>query len=75
MDLQNLGKTIATVGGALLALGLVLWAGGRLGLGSLPGDVRLTNENWGCYAPIASMILASIVLTIIVNVVLWLMKR
>lgn len=75
MDLQGLGKVIALMGGVLCGLGLLLWAGGRLGLGSLPGDVRLTAENWGCYAPVASMIVVSVVLTIIVNAVLWLLKR
>lgn len=70
MDLQGLGKVLALLGLVLLGLGLALWLGGRLGLGSLPGDIRITNEGWGCYVPIASMIILSVLLTIIVNVVL-----
>jgi hypothetical protein len=75
VDLQAIGKIVALMGLTLIGLGLMLWLGGRLGLGSLPGDLRITNESWGCYAPIASMIVLSIVLTIIVNVVLRLFDR
>jgi len=70
VDLQGMGKLLALMGAGLVVLGLMLWVGGRLGLGSLPGDVRISNENWGCYVPIASMLILSVLLTIIVNVVL-----
>jgi hypothetical protein len=51
MDLQGIGKMVVIAGLALAALGLVIWLGGRLGLGSLPGDMRFSNESWGCYVP------------------------
>jgi hypothetical protein len=75
MDLQGIGKMIVIAGLALAVLGLVIWLGGRLGLGSLPGDMRFSNESWGCYVPIASMIVLSILLTIVVNVLLRLFNR
>jgi hypothetical protein len=75
VDLQGIGKIVALMGLALIGAGLMLWLGGRLGLGSLPGDLRITNEDWGCYVPIASMIILSVLLTIIVNVVLRLFDR
>jgi len=75
MDLQGIGKMVVIAGLALAALGLVIWLGGRLGLGSLPGDMRFNNESWGCYVPIASMIVLSILLTIVVNVLLRLFNR
>jgi hypothetical protein len=75
VDLQGIGKIVVIAGLALAALGVVLWFGGRLGLGSLPGDLRFSNEGWGCYVPIASMIVLSVVLTIIVNVLLRLFDR
>jgi hypothetical protein len=35
----------------------------------LPGDIRIEGERTRVYFPLASMIIASIVLTIVVNVV------
>lgn len=75
MDLQGIGKLILVAGLALAVLGLVIWFGGRLGLGSLPGDLRFGDENRGCYVPIGSMIVLSLVLTLVVNVLLRLFNR
>lgn len=75
MDLQGIGKLLALMGVGLVVLGLLVWAGGRLGLGSLPGDLRISNESWGCYVPIASMLILSVLLTIVVNVLLRLFNR
>ncbi len=74
-DLQNIGKLIVVAGLVLAAFGVLLWFGGRLGLGSLPGDLRLGDERWGCYAPIGSTIVLSVLLTIIVNVIWRLFDR
>ena len=67
MDLQTLGKLVIAMGVALAVVGLALWLGGRLGLGSLPGDVRLQGEGWGCYVPIVSSIVVSLILTLLLN--------
>lgn len=75
MDLQQIGRVVAIAGLALAVLGLVIWLGGRLGLGSIPGDLRLGDETWGCYLPIGSMIVLSLVLTLVVNVLLRLFNR
>ncbi len=75
MDLQGIGKFVVVAGLALAVLGLVIWFGGRLGLGSLPGDLRFGDERWGCYVPIGTMIVLSLVLTIIMNVLLRMFNR
>lgn len=73
MDLQTLGKYLALLGLSLLVVGGLLALGGRLGLGSLPGDVRVQREGFGCYLPIATSILLSLLLTIVLNLLLrWL---
>jgi hypothetical protein len=41
-----------------------------LGLGSLPGDIRIQREGFGCFIPIASSIVISIVLTLLLNLFL-----
>lgn len=75
MDLQGIGKLVVIAGIALAVLGLVIWFGGRLGLGSLPGDLRFGDDRWGCYVPIGTMIVLSLVLTIVVNLLLRLFNR
>ena len=63
----------------LIALGIVFLLAGlswpwlaRLGLGRLPGDIRIENESGGgFYFPIVTCLLLSLVLT----VVLWLFRR
>jgi hypothetical protein len=63
---------------ALIALGLLVLGAGllwpwisKLGLGRLPGDVRVQTENGVFYFPIATCIVISIVLSL----VFWLLRR
>lgn len=64
-------------GAALLALGGLVWLAGRAGLplGRLPGDIRIERDGFSFYFPLASSIIASILLTILLNVVARLLKR
>jgi len=62
----------------LIVLGIVLIAIGvlwpvlqNLGLGRLPGDIVIERENFRLYIPIATSIVVSIVLTVI----FWLLSR
>jgi hypothetical protein len=69
MDLQTAGRVLAVIGAAMLIIGLLMVVGGRIGLGSLPGDVQYRGERWSCYLPITTMLLISVALTIIVNLI------
>ena len=53
---------------SLVVVGLVAWAGGLSWFGRLPGDVRVERGNVRVYAPIASMLLVSLVLTVLLRV-------
>ncbi len=67
-SLESLGKLLL-IGGAILgAAGLVILLAGRLGLGRLPGDIFIQRENVTFYFPLATMLIVSIILTIIVNI-------
>ncbi len=74
-DLQGIGKLLVLLGLGVVLLGVMLWIGGRLGLGSLPGDIEFSGERWGCYVPIVSMIVLSLVLTVVINLVLRFLDR
>lgn len=65
-----MGKLLLALGIAMALLGGLLWLGGKLGLGSLPGDIHFSSEQWGCYLPIATSLLLSLLLTLVLNL-LW----
>ena len=66
-----MSRTLIIIGLLLVAAG-VLWPWlGKLGLGRLPGDVVVQREGFTFYAPIATGILISIVL----SVAFWLLRR
>jgi hypothetical protein len=59
---------IAGVG--IFVIGLLLtWAGRIPSLGQLPGDITIQRENFTLYAPIGTMIVVSLVLTLLANVI------
>jgi hypothetical protein len=65
--MRDLGRLLMLAGGALLVLGALLSLGGRLPwLGRLPGDIVIERENFRFYFPLATSILVSILLTILV---------
>lgn len=70
MDLQTLGRYLLLCSAALAVAGLLLIVGGRLGLGSLPGDIRVQREGFGCFIPIATSIVLSLILTLLLNLFL-----
>jgi hypothetical protein len=62
----------------LIILGIVLVVAGlawpwlsRLGLGRLPGDIRIETESGGFYFPIVTCI----VLSVVISLVLWFLRR
>ena len=59
------GLLIALVGIARVLVGWVPW------LGRLPGDVHIQRGNWTFYFPLATSLLLSVVLSLI----LWLLGR
>jgi hypothetical protein len=68
--LVDLGRMLLIMGGLLLVIGLVLTLAGRIpGLGNLPGDIAIERDNFRLYAPIGTMIVVSLVLTLILNIV------
>ncbi len=67
MEPRSLGLLIIGAGVALTLVGLVVYFGGFSWFGRLPGDIRYQGENTRLFVPITSMLLASAVLTLLVN--------
>jgi hypothetical protein len=68
---QQTGKYIVIGGLMIVLVGLLIyffhdklhW------IGRLPGDIRIEKENFRFYFPLATMILLSVVITLIVNII------
>ena len=55
-------------GGGIFMLGLILVLAGRIpGLGQLPGDITIQRGNFTLFAPITTMIIVSVLLTLVLN--------
>ncbi|MGE3705008.1 MAG: DUF2905 domain-containing protein [Vicinamibacterales bacterium] len=58
-----MGKTLVLIGVAIAALGAVIMLG--VPLGRLPGDIVVRRGNFSFYFPLASSIVLSILLTLL----------
>lgn len=67
---QQFGRLLVLLGVAMVIIGGLMWLGGSVGLGSLPGDIRFGSDRWGCYVPIVSSIILSLLLTLLLNLLL-----
>jgi hypothetical protein len=78
MDVSAIGRIVLIVG-----IGITVLGGALLLFGRIPGvndfinntTLRVGGGSFTCITPIGLMIVASVVLTIIVNVIIWLLNR
>ncbi len=76
MDLSEMGKWLVLAGVGLALLGGLIWLLGRVPfLGRLAGDINIQVGGISCFAPIVTMILLSVILTIVLNVLLRLFQK
>jgi hypothetical protein len=71
--MADLGKLLLILGGVIVLIGFVLLLAGRfnLPLGRLPGDITYRGKNTVVYFPLAT----SIIISIVVSLILWLFNR
>lgn len=75
--METIARYLMLGGIALFLIGGGVYLAAKLGipLGRLPGDIRIEGENGTFYFPLASSILVSVVLTILLNVIVRLLKK
>ncbi len=69
MGFDAMGKMILTLGLIMVLVGGGLLLIGKLGLGKLPGDIFFQRGNTTFYFPLATSLIVSLVLTIILNLI------
>ena len=72
MELAQFGRVLVLVGAAILAFGVLLVVADRVPfIGRLPGDITVRGDGWTLYAPLATSIVLSVLLTVVLGLVAW----
>jgi len=74
--MEGIGKILLIVGGIIVILGLLLIFSQHIPFfGKLPGDIFIKREGFSFYFPIVTLLILSLLITIIVNVVLYFLNK
>lgn len=68
--MEAVARLLLGLAAFLAVAGIGLLIASKLGLGRMPGDLLIRRGNFTFYAPIGLMIVASVVMTILLNVFL-----
>lgn len=72
----SIGKTLITLGILFVLVGLILLGLHKIGLlGKLPGDIHVRNGDFEFHFPLATCVIASILLSVLLSVFLKWFKR
>ncbi|MEJ2723387.1 MAG: DUF2905 domain-containing protein [Deltaproteobacteria bacterium] len=64
-------KTLIVIGIVILVIGLLWPWVGKIPFGRLPGDIIINRPNLKIYIPIATMVLISV----IISLILWILRK
>ncbi|HKY50070.1 MAG TPA: DUF2905 domain-containing protein [Candidatus Limnocylindria bacterium] len=74
--MDGIGRALVIAGVVIAVIGLALVFADRVPfIGRLPGDIALRGDRWTVYAPIATSIVVSLVLTAALSLFAWLARR
>jgi hypothetical protein len=72
MELAQFGRVLVLVGAVILGFGVLLVVADRVPfIGRLPGDITIRGDGWTLYAPLATSIVLSVLLTVALSLVAW----
>ena len=75
-NMDAIGRALVIAGVVILVIGLALMFADKVPfVGRLPGDVTLRGDGWTVYAPLATSIVVSLVLTAALSLFAWLARR
>ena len=75
---QGFGKTLVIIGVILVVVGVLFMVSEKLNFpffGRLPGDIHIKGKNFQVYFPIATSIVLSVLLTLILYVISYFSKK
>lgn len=68
MQGKRMGNLLIVVGMILIVMGIIFKTGWLNWFGHLPGDIRIETESMKFYFPLASMVIMSVVLSLVMYV-------
>jgi DUF2905 family protein len=72
MELAQFGRVLVLVGAVILGFGVLLVVADRVPfIGRLPGDITVRGDGWTLYAPLATSIVLSVLLTAVLSLLAW----
>jgi di/tricarboxylate transporter len=71
---RGIGTLIIIAGAMTVLVGVLVSTGALSWFGRLPGDLRFDSGSTRVFLPITSMVIASVVLTVVINLVLRLLR-
>jgi hypothetical protein len=81
-DWNQIGRLLLVMGLGLALVGGLLILGAKLinkdwlpWLGRLPGDIRVERKGFSCYFPLATSLIVSLALTLLLNLIIRLLRR
>ncbi len=77
MNLEPFARLLIIFGLLIALIGGILFLISKSGLPlfHLPGDIRIQTSNFTCFFPLATMIIVSVVLTVLLNVIIRLINK
>lgn len=76
VGLESVGKALIVLGILIVLLGVALVFGSRIPyIGRLPGDILIRRRNFTFYFPLVSCLGLSVLLTILLNLIVYLLRR
>jgi membrane protein implicated in regulation of membrane protease activity len=74
--MEGLGKILLIVGAVIIVIALLMIFGQHIPFfGKLPGDIFIKKDNFSFYFPVVTFLIISIILTVIINLILYFMNR
>jgi len=70
-----MNRWLLIAGLLLVVLGLAWPIIVKLGLGSLPGDIRIERDGYSFYFPITTGLIVSIVLSLLLTLIDWILRK
>jgi len=70
-----MSRWLIVIGIVLIVLGLAWPLIIKLGLGSLPGDIRVEREGFSFYFPITTGIIISVVVSLVLMLIDWIFRK
>ncbi len=70
MDLSAIGRVLLIASAVIALIGVIMILAGRGLIPRLPGDISIERKNFRFYFPLGTSIVASVILTVLLNLFL-----